>query len=148
MKFADPIQQLLWTTDQHMAYFNLPPILVQHMMQVQDLNGSLIDLIKFLTEKYIAKQNPLVVKQSDLNPLATPFMHKTGEIVETKEQEQTEKTIDPERLNVNEWMKVAKGCKHKATAKHVISEKTITYATYFKQMRTMWTIEAPIKQVT
>ena len=85
MKFAEPIQQLIWTADQHMAYFNLPPFMVQHMMQVQELNRNLIELIKFLTTKYIEEQKPLVVKQSELNPLAEPFARNKREAVAKQE---------------------------------------------------------------
>ena len=82
MKFAEPIQQLLWTADQHMVYFNLPPFMVQHMMQVQELNGNLIDIIKFLTAKYIDEQKPLVVQKSTLNPLTEPFLQNYQETAE------------------------------------------------------------------
>ena len=104
MKFPEATQNVLWTVDQHMAYFNLPPFMVQHMTQVQELNGSLIELIKFLTARYIEEQKPLVVKQSSLNPLADLFVQNNAAAV--KEQTKTIETTVPVEECADEWKKV------------------------------------------
>ena len=128
MKFPESTQQMLWTADQHMAYFNLLPYMVQHMMQVQELNGSLIELIKFFTTKYIEEQKPLVAKQSSLNPLADPFVRNKGAAVD--EQQQT-KTVDKPVLVVveydDEWKTVLKKVKQQRQQKqHILGIKINT----------------------
>ena len=82
--------------------------MVQHMMQVQELNGNLLELVKFFTMRYIEEQKPLVVKNSGLNPLALLFECNNGAEEENDKQTKIEETSPVEEVS-NEWHKVING---------------------------------------
>ena len=53
----------------HITYYNLPPYMIQHWIYVHELNGTLVDLIKFLAPGYRAAQQ-------QLNPMAMLYKYK------------------------------------------------------------------------
>ena len=62
----DMDQKVMWTADHHMAYYNLPPMMVQHWSYVHELNGYLMDVVRFLSHRYSTVKRPL-------NPLAPEY---------------------------------------------------------------------------
>lgn len=64
MKFAaKTAEKVAWTTDQHMACCNLPPAMMQHWTYVYELNGYLMELVRYSSIGYRVANFPL-------NPLA------------------------------------------------------------------------------
>ena len=64
MKFtAKTAEEVVWTTDQHIANCNLPPTIMQHWTYVHELNDYLIELVRSLSIGYRVDNFPL-------NPLA------------------------------------------------------------------------------
>ena len=60
MKFCnDVINQVLWTATDDMVYYNLPAQMIQHWTDVQQFNGTLVEIIKFLTTDFKVKYWPL-----------------------------------------------------------------------------------------
>ena len=67
MKFCnEAVDQVLWTATNDMAYFNLPVQMAQHWTNVHELNGALVDVIKFLAKDFKVRHWPL-------NPTAPLF---------------------------------------------------------------------------
>jgi len=65
---TESAEKVIWTANQHMAYYNLPPMMVQHWSYVHDLNGYLMDIVRFLTRGYRTTTQPL-------NPLAPEYIY-------------------------------------------------------------------------
>ena len=64
----EAVEKVVWTADQHMAYYNLPPTMVQHWSYVHELNGYLMDVVRFLTRGHRDETQPL-------NPLAPEYVY-------------------------------------------------------------------------
>ena len=86
----DKAETVMWTTDQHMAYYNLLPMMVEHWSYVHELNGYLMDVVRFLSTGYKTGKQPL-------NPLAPEFMHQ-----KTKKTTRKEVT-NKDDTKINEW---------------------------------------------
>ena len=97
MKFARETEEVAWTTDEHMAYCNLPNQLVQHWSCVHELNGYLMELVRSLSIGYRVARFPL-------NPMAPEFEGDVEKDInknnttEVEEKQATTKTI------TNEWV--------------------------------------------
>ena len=66
MKFTKEAAKVAWTADDHMAYCNLPPQMIQHWSYVYELNGYLMELVRSLSIGYRVAMRPL-------NPLAQSY---------------------------------------------------------------------------
>ena len=86
----EAVEKVVWTADQHMAYYNLPPMMVQHWSYVHELNGYLMDVVCILTERYRAVKQPL-------NPLAPEYIHQKTKINTSKD------VTNKDDTKTNEW---------------------------------------------
>ena len=100
MKFARESAKVVWTADEHMAYYNLPPQMVQHWTYVHELNGYLMELVRSLSIGYRAAIFPL-------NPLAPVFECQGKK--DTDKNNTTENSQNYATPACDEWMKVHKG---------------------------------------
>ena len=66
MKFTRETAEVVWTADEHMAYCNLPPQMIQHWTCVHELNSCLMELVRSLSIGHRVATFPL-------NPLAPEF---------------------------------------------------------------------------
>ena len=57
-------EKIMWTMHNNMAYFNLPPCMIEHWDYVHKLNKTLVDLVEFLASDFH-------VSRRKLNPTAT-----------------------------------------------------------------------------
>ena len=66
MKFTPETEErVVWTADEHMAYYNLPSQLAQHWSYVHELNGYLMEHVKIITNEFVTRR--------PLNPPAQEF---------------------------------------------------------------------------
>ena len=60
MKFCNDVgNQVLQTATDDIVYYNLPAQMVQHWMDVQQFNSTLVEVMKFLTTDFKVKHCPL-----------------------------------------------------------------------------------------
>ena len=89
----DKAETVMWTTDQHMAYYNLPPMMVEHWSYVHELNGYLMDVVRFLSTGYKTGKQPL-------NPLAPEYIHQNNK----NAGEEVKDVTDNQKTNQDEWI--------------------------------------------
>ena len=86
-------QKVMWMADQHMAYYNLLPMMVQHWSYAHELNSYLIEVVQFLSHGCSAEKRPL-------NPLAPEYIYTKNETSKCDESKchnsPTEDTINKE----------------------------------------------------
>ena len=78
MKFTKEAAKVAWTADDHMAYYNLPPQMIQHWSYVHELNGYLIELVRLLSIEYRVAMRPL-------NPLAQSYEYQLDTPTDNKQ---------------------------------------------------------------
>ena len=93
---TESAEKVVWTADGHMEYYNLPPMMIQHWTNVQELNGYLMDLVRFLSIGYRAANRPL-------NPLASEYIHQKNDKEDIKPNT-GEKTNTKDEHSTNEWI--------------------------------------------
>ena len=97
MKFTtEAAEKVAWTADEHMVYYNLPPMMVQHWTHVHELNGYLMELVRVLSIGHRTANRPL-------NPLASEYMDQKNDIEDIKPNT-GEKTNDKDEHSTNEWI--------------------------------------------
>ena len=108
MKFAERVaEQVIWTASDHMAYYNLPPYMIQHWTYVHELNETLKDLVKFLAVGHTAANRPL-------NPKVAPCVYKRSEVRNvSKTNNDNNKRSMPSHQSEEEWIEVTNGIKIK-----------------------------------
>ena len=99
MNRIEQVPKTVWTTDGSMAYYNLPPYMVQHWTYVHELNGALTELVKILTTEYRILKRPL-------NPLASPYIYEK-EIERSHKMDTTINIVEPSRKEQTcQWTKI------------------------------------------
>ena len=72
--------------------------MVQHWIYVHELNGTLTELVKFLTTEYRVLKQPL-------NPLASPYVYE-NEIKKDHKMDDSTNGIDKPSQKKHQWIKV------------------------------------------
>ena len=99
MNRTEQVPKTVWTTDGSMAYYNLPPYMVQHWTYVHELNGALTELVKILTTEYRILKRPL-------NPLASPYIYEK-EIERSHKMDTTTNIVELSRKEqTSQWTKI------------------------------------------
>ena len=109
------VNQVLWTATDEMAYCNLPKHMMQHQMDVQEFNGVLLEVCRWLVTDMKARQQPL-------NPLAPRFEQQQNNNASANNKDETKQQENQQSQNSgierNEWKTVEKRYKPKKQQSH------------------------------